>query len=210
MDKSVDFHIPDCDEFRKGYQAFNANATRGHCYFNAMSHISKNWGKPRAMADGVGILISCWNRFYANFDYDKLAKCIDANLTTLNDFKARNINSLSNGDADRIRSLFDQFLDALARERDNKQSAVSVAKAFGVLAPDFLPMMDSTIAGVYGCLYIIGSKGYSPDYRYVEFCKKMKLLAERVKDCVPDPDDRSLLKRIDEYNMWKYTMHRIC
>jgi hypothetical protein len=40
----------------------------------------------------------------------------------------------------------------------------------------------------------------------VRFCKKMKLLSEAVGHCVSDSDDRSLLKRIDEYNYAKYTM----
>lgn len=202
MDESVDFPIPDCSEFRKGYEAYNTNETRGHCYFDAMSLLSQTWGNPVGMAKAVRKLIWCWNRFYAHFDYAKLARCIEANLIPINEFRARNIDSLSNADADRIDGLFDQFLDALAREGDNQQSAISVAKTFGLLAPDFLPLADERIMNKYHCMY------HSPAIagpKYVEFCKKMKLMAERVRHCVPTPDDRSLLKRIDEYNYAKYT-----
>jgi len=35
----------------------------------------------------------------------------------------------------------------------------------------------------------------------------MKLLVERVRAFVPIEDDRPLLKRIDEFNISKYTIH---
>ncbi len=45
--------------------------------------------------------------------------------------------------------------------------------------------------------------------QYFDFCKKMQIMAEKVRSYVPIPDDRSLLKRIDEFNYAKYTMHWI-
>ena len=42
-------------------------------------------------------------------------------------------------------------------------------------------------------------------HNYVAFCWQMKELAEAAHDYQPDPDDRSLLKRIDEFNYSLYT-----
>ena len=157
------------------------------------------------MARGVSVIIRGWNHFYANFDIDNLARCIEGNLTALEDFRNRHINTLSDVDDEAIRSVFNEFVDALRRQKDNKASPVSVAKALNPLAPDFFPIWDSNIAFAYDCFYLADIA----DSPYIRFCKKNKIMAERVFECVPKHDDRSLLKRIDEYNYSKYTMHWI-
>lgn len=205
MNDDIDFYIPDREEFCQGYEIYNKNERRGPIYFEAISRLSNSWGNPSGMAEGVAILVRGWNYLFANFDFMKLVNCIEINLATLNEFRNRNIDSLSQADADRIESLFDHFLDALQRVADNRKSPVSVAKALNPLAPNFFPLWDSKIADAYGCWYF--SDTAAP--RYISFCEKMKLMAERVKHYVPSPDDRSLLKRIDEYNYSKYTMHWI-
>jgi len=57
----------------------------------------------------------------------------------------------------------------------------------------------------YSCSYLSDIA----DDPYFRFCKKMKIIAEKAREFVPDPDDRALLKRIDEYNYSKYTIHWI-
>jgi hypothetical protein len=124
------------------------------------------------------------------------------NIEELSAYKDKHILSLSETDHDRISHLFQKLLQALKRERDGALSPVSVTKAFGLLTPNFLPIWDSTIAYRYDCMYF-SDMAESP---YLRFCHKMKLLSERVQHYVPHPDDRALLKRIDEYNYAKYTM----
>lgn len=197
--------IPDPEEFRRGLEAFERNERRGCVYFEALSQISEFWGNSDGMAKGISKLIRSWNRFYANFDFDRLVNCIDTNLPILDEFRNRSIESLSDDDSEKIKEVFNRFLNALKRISDNRKSAVSVAKAFGLLAPDFLPIWDSTIAWRYGCLYIFAETA-AP--KYVEFCWKMKEVAEKVRDyeCVRHPNpNRSLLKMIDEYNYSKFT-----
>ena len=197
--------IPDPEEFCRGLEAFERNEKRGYVYFEALDHISEFWGNSGSMAKGISRLIRSWNRFYANFDLERLANCIDINLPPINEFRNRNINSLSSDDSEEIRQIFNQFLDALKRRSDNQKSAVSVAKAFGLLAPEFLPIWDSTIAWRYDCLYGIVELA-AP--KYVTFCWKMKEISEKVRDyeCVRNPNPkRSLLKMIDEYNYSKFT-----
>ncbi len=202
MNQKTNLHIPNCEEFRKGYEIYNRKEKRGFVYFEATSIISKNWGNATKMAEGVSRLIRSWNRFFANFDLDELVKCIDENMKTLNRFRNRNISSFSNKNEEIIKDLFNQFLVSLRRTLDKVESPVSVAKALNPLCQNFFPLWDSNIAVTYDCIYI-GGFAASP---YISFCKKMKLFAKKVKLCVPKPDDRSLLKRIDEYNYSKYTM----
>ncbi len=205
MNGDIDFYIPGYDEFHKGYETYNQRERRGPIYFEALAVVSQHWGTPSDMARGVRIIIRGWNYLYSNFDFDELIKCIEGNWPTLNKLKDRNIEALSEIDGDPIKNVFNQFNQALKRKVDNRKSPVSVAKALGLLAPDFLPIWDSNIAFEYNCSYFSDSA----DDPYLRFCKKMKIMAGRVREFAPDPDDRSLLKRIDEYNYSKYTMHWI-
>jgi hypothetical protein len=206
MNGDADFHIPDCDEFRRGYEVYNQRERRGPVYFEAIARITQSLGEPHGMAEGISILIRGWNYLFANFNFERLVDCIENNLTTINEFRNRNISSLSDINVDRVENLFNDFLDALQRSADNRKSPVSVAKALNPLAPDFFPLWDNPIADTYGCQWFYSEIAKTT---YFQFCKRMKLLAERVKECGPNPDDRSLLKRIDEYNYSKYTMHWI-
>jgi hypothetical protein len=195
-------HIPSQEEFRNGYEAYNQREKRSFVYFEALETVAENWGDADLMARGVQRLIRSWNRFYANFSLSDLTHFMDDNIEHLNVYKGKHILDLSEVDDDRICQLFQKLLHALKRETDGRLSPVSVAKAFGLLAPSFLPIWDSTIADRYGCWYYSAMDG-SP---YLRFCYKMKLFSERVRDYVPQPDDRALLKRIDEYNYAKHTM----
>lgn len=205
MNGNADFYIPDCDEFRRGYEVYNQRERRGPVYFEALAMVQENWVNTILMAQGIQKLIRSWNYHYANFDFDELSNCLNRNMPILSNFRNRNISTLSENDSEPIRNLFNQFLDALKRTKDNVKSPVSVAKALSPLATHFFPLWDSNIAFTYGCFYLADIA----DSPYIRFCHKMKLMSERIQHCVPNPDDRSLLKRIDEYNYSKYTMHWI-
>jgi hypothetical protein len=198
----LNLHIPSREEFCNGYEAYNEREKRGFVYFEALQIVTENWGNAELMAGGVQRLIRSWNRFYANFNLSDLTHFMGDNIEHLNIYKSKHILDLSEADDNRIRQLFQKLLQALKREVDGRLSPVSVAKAFGLLTPNFLPIWDSTIADQYDCWYFSDTDG-SP---YLRFCYKMKLFSERVRDYVPQPDDRALLKRIDEYNYAKYTM----
>ena len=201
MKIEIDFHVPSCEEFRTGYESYGRE-NKGSIYFDALSVIAEFWGNAEGMAKGVNRIVRGWNRFYANFDFDSLVKCIDKNLPILEQFKNRDIFSLTDNDNVSIKNLFVHFNDALKRAKDGAKSPVSVAKALSPMATSFFPLWDSNIALQYECWYFSDTDGEP----YVKFCKKMKLLSESVVHCVPEDDDRSLLKRIDEYNYSKYTM----
>lgn len=207
MNGETEFHIPDLEEFRRGYELFNGKGNQGidNIWFEALSIVQDNWGNPTDMTRGISRLIRSWNRFYAKFDLEAMSACIVRNLAILDEFRERDINSLSDADTFAIRNLFNDFLISLQRKPDNRKSPVSVAKALSLIAPNFFPIWDSNIAFAYGCFYFSDSAGEP----YIKFCHKMKLFADKVRGFAPAQDDRPLLKRIDEYNISKYTTHWI-
>ena len=139
MNHEIDFHVPDAEEFIRGYNLFNERGPQGinNIWFEALSIVQNNWGNLTEMTRGISRLIRAWNRFYANFDPQSMSAGIDKNLTDLNHFRNRDINSLSEEDIPCIRNLFNDFLGSLRRTRDNRKSPVSVAKALSLVAPNF-------------------------------------------------------------------------
>jgi len=200
-------NIPSPEEFRKGCEEFEKHEKRDAMYKVATFLVSHFWGKPSDMANGLGVLLLTWNQAfyrYGIFNFDKLEKAIIDNLQKIESFRNRNIFSLSPSDENDIKDLFAIFLKALqidargSTRTRGRRSPVAVAKALHLLAPNFFPLWDNKIARAYGYSY-----KNNPAEKYFSFCLKMKEMAEKIQDCLPNPDDRSILKRIDEYNYSK-------
>ncbi len=199
-----DIYLPPCSEFVKGYQIYNQKEHRGPIWFDAMRIVQNNWGNAHRMSEGVRLIINGWNRFYARYDDESLVSAIASSFRTLGNFRDREIISFVEEDKAEVLELFELFEDALKRTSDKRKSPVSVGKALSLFAPGFLPIWDSNIAFAYGLVYVYGGSN-----QYLDFMACMKLFAEHVSRCVIENDDRSLLKRIDEFNYSKYTTHWI-
>lgn len=202
MNDQNNIYFPNCPEFVHGYQIYNQKERRGSTWFEAQSIVQGNWGDSRRMSEGVGIIIRGWNRFYSRYDADALAATIKSNLSALTILRSRDISTYVQADKTALLRLFEDFEEALKRISDKRKSPVSVGKALSLFAPGFLPIWDSNIAYAYGCIYVYGG-----GTQYIAFMHCMKILADHVRRCVPKDDDRPLLKRIDEFNYSKYTMH---
>ncbi|WP_214041461.1 hypothetical protein [Methanoculleus sp.] len=199
MKRAVD--SPACSEFMKGCELYLENEKRNPMYKVANFWISNFWGKPTEMADGLGVLLLTWNQAfyrYSSFDFNELEKCIEENFPSIQSFRSRDIFSLSSEDETQISALFNRFLHALATERGS--SPVAVAKGLHLLSPNFFPLWDKRIATAYGYNYAV-----DPAKKYFHFCLEMQKLALLLRECQKD-DEKSLLKRIDEYNYTKYTL----
>ncbi|HUU86846.1 MAG TPA: hypothetical protein VMX17_03740 [Candidatus Glassbacteria bacterium] len=198
-------NIPNREEFLKGCEEYEKYEKRDAMYKVATFLISHFWGKHSDMADGLGVLLLTWNQAfyrYGIFNFDKLEKCITDNFQKIENFRNRDISTLSNSDGDGIKDLFNTLLEALRIDSGKKQkikSPVAVAKALHLLAPCFFPIWDHRIARAYGCYY-----NEDPAEKYVLFCKIIKSVADNIRNYV-DRTDKTIIKLIDEYNYSKYT-----
>ena len=197
--------IPSFEEILKGCEEFEKHEKRDAMYKVATFLLSHFWGKPPDMADGLGVLLLTWNQAfyrYGIFDFDKLERCIYNNFQRIENFRHRDISTLSSSDEDDIRHLFNQFLEALqivSGKIQGRKSPVAVAKTLHLLAPKFFPLWDDKIAKAYGCYY-----NKNPAEKYISFCNITKSIADKIKDYIIR-SDKTLTKLIDEYNYSKYT-----
>ena len=109
-------NVPNPEEFSKGCEEFQKHEKRDAMYKVATFLVSHFWGKASHMTDGLGVLLLTWNQAfyrYGIFDFDKLEKCIAANLEKIESFRDRDISDLSNADENDIKDLFNKFLEAL-------------------------------------------------------------------------------------------------
>jgi hypothetical protein len=168
-------------------------------YFTALKGLTQGRGRPDAMAEAIWLLLKSWHHaFYrfGMFDLALLRQCIEGNLGVLTLIRSRSIDSLSREDEELIATLFSEFTSALRGPR--AESQVAPAKSLHLLAPGFLPLWDNPIAFRYGWLLMRSRE-------YVSFCWQMKELAAAVTAYLLSPDDRTVLKRIDEFNYSVYT-----
>lgn len=107
---------PNPEKFRRGIEEYEKREKRDAMYKVATFLVSHFWSKPSDIADGLGVLLLTWNQAfyrYGIFDFDKLEECITDNLQKIENFRKREITSLSNFDENDIKDLFAGFLEAL-------------------------------------------------------------------------------------------------
>ena len=199
--------LPSIQDFKRGYKAFQENEQRDAMYKTASFLVCHFWGKHKEMADGLGVLLLTWNQAfyrYGLFDFDKLEQCIKQNQVEIDSLRRRSILNLSECDAELVRSLFKQFLEALAITNGKKKgtrSPVAASKALHLLAPEFFALWDDKIARAYSCYY-----NEMPADMYWKFMIMMRDFASELpKNLASDMPGKSLVKLIDEYNYAKYT-----
>ena len=197
-------------EFVREIKKFVAGEPRDAMYSVAERLLKTDWGNPDLMADDIGVLLLTWNQAfyrYGEFDFDRLRKTLKRHLGELTVLRLRSISTLSKSDERQVRSLFEDFLQALriyeGKAKDRK-TPVGTAKALHLLAPDFFPLWDQYIAAAYGCRY-----ASDPARSYIRFCTLMQGLvrhASQFRPPLPLAFRRNLLKRTDEYNYAMFTM----
>jgi len=194
--------FPTKTEFTAAIAAYRQHETRGPIYFLALDRISKGWGEGSAMADGIGLLLESWHNVFYRFgpyDPESLRACIEENMEVLTGLRQRTIQSFGAEDEPVVRRLFVDFTIALKGGKNRKQeSPVATAKALHLLAPTLLPLWDNAIASAYG-------QSAMSAHNYIAFCSQMWRMAEALEAYLPNPDDRPVLKRLDEFNYAAYT-----
>jgi hypothetical protein len=199
-------HSVDPREVIRGSRVFRSYERRDAMYKVATFLVGHFWGKPRDMADGLGVLLLTWNNAlyrYGSFDLSALEKVLGKKMDVLSAYRDRDIGSFSKVDEQTIKDLFSAFLRALTvadGKAKGRKSPVAVAKALHLLAPGFFPLWDDKIAGVYNCHY-----SRDPVGNYLAFMWMMKEIAKNLKSEIRNADGVTLLKVLDEYNYAKYT-----
>ena len=200
-------YVPTNDEFKAGVAAYERRESRGPTYFEALERFRANWGKAGSMADAIWLLLKSWHRQFYRFgpvDLNALAACIEQTMHQLGQLRSRGIESLCSADEPTLKALFRGFTVATRRKNNSglQESTVATAKALHLISPGFLPLWDNPIACHYGYLLM-----WFEDY--FSFCWQMKEFAAAAKTYLNSTDDRTPLKRIDEFNYSAYTKHWI-
>ena len=189
----------------KGSRAFRTHESRDAMYKVATFLVDHFWGKPREMADALGVLLLTWNNAlyrYGSFDFSALEKTLRKSMALLNGFRKRDIKSYSKNDRTVVEELFNAFLDALKiadGKSKGRRSPVAVSKALHLLAPSFFPLWDDKIAKDYKCNY-----STNPSAKYLTFIRIVKNMAEDLDGKI-QTHGATVLKIIDEYNYAKFT-----
>jgi hypothetical protein len=194
-------YVPTREEFLQGIEAFNTREPRAAVYYEALDQLRQEWNKVKLMAAAIASLLTGWHMgFYrfGMFDCGRLEECLREQMPILDSLRGRGIQTLEASDETIIQDLFAAFLTALRGGKGGVQkSPVATAKALHLLAPNFLPLWDNSIAFHYGHILM-----FQPDY--VSFCWEMKELAEKLMSFFDPSDNATVLKRIDEFNYAAY------
>ncbi|HEY4843479.1 MAG TPA: hypothetical protein VIH78_16040 [Terriglobales bacterium] len=194
--------IPEREEFLAGVKAYDGN---NQVYFEALRGLQLGWGNPTRMADAIWPWLRCWHADYYRYGQDspgeiptRIASGIGQHLRLLDGFRNRAVDTLDRVDEPKIRELFWTFQKVTARTIRGRSEAapVAAAKTLHALCPHFFPLWDDAIADRYHCDH--------DAFGYAKFCRLMKEFAAVIKPYLSMPDDRSVLKRVDEFN-WSIT-----
>ena len=173
-------------------------------YLDALRGLQTGWGDPARMADAIWPVLCNWHADYCRWgsgDPTAIASAIKQKFDLINAFRSRAIDTLCRADEIKIRELFWEFRKATGRTNSKgfSGSSTGAAKVMHLLGPHFLPLWDADIAKFYRCA--------DDAFGYAEFCQLMKGFAATALTYFDKPDDRSILRRIDEYN-WAITRRK--
>jgi hypothetical protein len=188
----VAFLFPDRAAFLAGVALYDGNTD---VYFGAIHELQLGWGEPARMAQAIRPVLCDWHKLYyrwGSLDPAAVASAIDLKMEVLSSFRNRSLDTLRKSDEPRVRDLFWAFQKATGRTNSkwSDASPVGAAKALHLLCPQFMPLWDGEIADFYRCEH--GPFGYE------KFLWLMKEFGANVRSFLPNPDDRSVLKRLDE------------
>jgi hypothetical protein len=153
-----------------------------------------------SITDAVAALLQTWNRSYYRFrkfdvaHFEEIHKVIEGHPEVVSDLRQRSIEDTTDDDDEtQIVSVFTDFEEVLG--------PVGAAKCLHLLAPDFFPLWDRSIAEA--CGQYLGTRGNN-GHKYYHFMEMAKLQVLRLRK--ERAGAQNLLKSIDEYNYCRYTL----
>jgi hypothetical protein len=181
-------------------EAFEAREPRDLFYRAATELVGLALREPGrlTLAEALGVLLQTWNknyyRFTKDFDaahFDEIEGLLRTHRDELAAFRMRRIEHLELKDGPRVHAVFEAFEAVLG--------PVGAAKALHLLAPDFFPLWDRTIAKAYD-VALDGAESKSDNYWWFALVTK-----NQCRQLLKEGFEGNPLKAIDEYNYCKYT-----
>lgn len=193
--KKLKCHHITPNQIRLAHQTFLEKEPRD-LFYKAATHLVAealdNVGT-LTLAEAVSVLLQTWNRvFYQRRPFREqhltgIENLFDEQRNQVQQYRPRDILSLSEDEEEPIASLFESFESVLY--------PVGAAKTLHLLAPKFFPIWDRKIASEYGLpLSRRGTNGL----KYFTFAKCQKEQAEFLDGNLPE--GLTATKAIDEYN----------
>lgn len=153
-----------------------------------------------SLAESLAVLLQTWNSAYYRFNrfssdhFHELDALLNDRVGEIRAYRHRTIASITSDDEEGVGSLFHAFEMTLG--------PVGASKTLHLLAPQFFPLWDRSIAEAYG-LPLRSRGSNSPNYW--AFMHVTKVLIEHVGGA--ESIGRNPLKAIDEYHYCKHTKH---
>ena len=202
--------MPTIKELKDAHGWFEENEPRAVFYRAATELVrlalEEKDKAPLNLTEALAVLLQTWNQAYYRFHYRGFKKANLEDIEALRDtyetvaryFRPRCLESLSDGDAARVKRVYSEL------ER-GRLGTVGAAKCLHLLAPCFFPLWDRAIADGYGfALAKIGGNAEN----YWLFMRKTQEQCEQLRgQCQARPGELvpNLLKALDEYNYCTYT-----
>jgi hypothetical protein len=187
-------------ELNSAQKAFEANEPRDLFYRAAteLVDLALRNATSISLAEALAVLLQTWNRSFYQYrrfnsqHFLDIENLLNSNQQCLLEYRNRSIDSFVAEDEYTVQEVFQDFEKVLG--------PVGAAKALHLLAPQFFPIWDRTIAETYNLP--LGQAGTNGK-RYYLF---MKIAREQVQSIGgASALGRNPLKAIDEYNYCKYT-----
>jgi hypothetical protein len=194
------FALPSKEELDETHSLFVANEARDLFYRLSiwlMDQALTN-DPPFSKTEALAVLLQTWNRGYyqrqrKRFDGAHLAsidRLLERHGETLEDFRARSIESVTDADATSVHALFSDFAVVLG--------PTGASKALHILAPRFFPLWDAAIARKGYGLY----RRDAPDYwQLVRYTNEQVAAVGGQATIGQNP-----VKALDEFNYCRFTL----
>jgi hypothetical protein len=150
------------------------------------------------LAEALAVLLQTWNKAfyrYTPFDsrhFDEIEGLLNRHWQVIEGFRVRTIESFSTDDKEPVSKIFSEFEEVLG--------PVGAAKSLHLLAPEFFPLWDRTIAEACRCA--LKKKGQNAS-SYLRF---MEMMQEQIRNLGNETGiDQNPLKTLDEYYYCKFT-----
>jgi hypothetical protein len=196
--------MPTAEELQEAHERFLEREARDLFYRLALDLLdrARHGDGNFSVAEAVAVVLQTWNRrFYIKVHGGRFPPEHFADIETLlaryadelEHYRQRSLDSLEDGEQAAIEALFNDF--------DLVIGPVGAAKALHVLAPEFFPIWDTTIAQAAG--YYFGKRGTNAN-RYWRWILDIKAECDEVGG--QQQWGPGLLKRIDEFKYCRYTL----